>query len=107
MQKQLLQNFIKILTTFILLTSFISCSSSNSKNETAGQFVDDSVITTRVKTAFVKDPDLKAMQINVKTYQGVVQLSGFVDSQKEVSKAEEVAKNVSNVKSVENDLIVK
>lgn len=103
-----MQNFIKILTCFILLTSFVSCSTSGEKkNETAGQYVDDSVITTRVKTAFVKDPDLKAMQINVKTYKGVVQLSGFVDSPKEVSKAEEIAKNVDNVKSVENDIIVK
>lgn len=84
----------------------MGCSSSG-KNETAGQYVDDSVITTRVKTAIIKDPDLKAMQINVKTYQGVVQLSGFVDTQKEVSKAGELAKNVSNVKSVENNLIVK
>lgn len=103
-----MQNFFKILICSILLTSFVSCSSSGSKkHETAGQYVDDSVITTKVKTAFVKDPDLKAMQINVKTYQGVVQLSGFVDSAKEVSKAGEIAKNVDNVKSVQNDIIVK
>lgn len=103
-----MQNFIKILTCFILLISFVSCSASGSKkNETAGEYVDDSVITTKVKTAFVKDPDLKAMQIKVKTHKGVVQLSGFVDSAKEVSKAEEIAKNVDNVKSVENDIIVK
>ena len=106
MLKLPLQNFIKILICFTFLTSFMGCSSSN-KHETAGQYVDDSVITTRVKTAIIKDPDLKAMQINVKTYQGIVQLSGFVDSPKEVSKAEAVAKNVDNVKSVENDLIVK
>lgn len=102
----MLKNIIKVLICFTFLTSFMGCSSSK-KNETAGQYVDDSVITTRVKTAFVKDPDLKAMDIKVKTYQGIVQLSGFVDSKKEVTKAEEVAKNVSNVKSVENDLIVK
>lgn len=106
MQKPLLQNSIKILTCFIFLTSFAGCSSS-AKHETAGEYVDDSVITTKVKAAIIKDPDLKAMQIKVKTYQGTVQLSGFVDSQKEISRAGELAKNVSNVKSVENDLIVK
>jgi osmotically-inducible protein OsmY len=96
----------KILSCLILLSSFTGCSSHN-KSETAGQYVDDSVITTKVKTAIFNEPSLKTMQISVKTYQGVVQLSGFVDTPQAASRAGELAKNVSNVQSVKNDLIVK
>jgi len=60
-----------------------------------------------VKSAILEESTLKTLQINVKTYQGVVQLSGFVDSAQNVSKAGEVARRVENVKSVENDLLVK
>jgi osmotically-inducible protein OsmY len=77
------------------------------KSETAGQYVDDSVITTKVKTAIFNEESLKTLQINVKTYQGVVQLSGFVDSSQSITKAGEVARGVANVGSVQNDLIVK
>ena len=91
-----------------LLTSFAGCSSSSSKSkETPGQYVDDSIITTKVKSAIFDEPTLKSMQISVKTHQGVVQLSGFVDSADAVTKAGEVAEKVDNVASVENDLIVK
>jgi osmotically-inducible protein OsmY len=77
------------------------------KNETTGQYVDDSVITTKVKAAIFNEKTLKTLQINVKTYQGVVQLSGFVDSSQSVRKAGEVAGNVEGVKEVKNDLLVK
>ena len=77
------------------------------KHESTGQYVDDSVITTKVKAAIFEEATLKTLQINVKTYQGVVQLSGFVNSSQSVSKAGDVARRVENVKSVENDLIVK
>ena len=77
------------------------------ENETAGKYVDDSVITTKVKAAIFNVKTLKTLQINVKTYQGVVQLSGFVDSRQSVRKAGEVAGNVEGVKKVKNDLQVK
>jgi len=77
------------------------------KSETTGQYVDDSVITTKVKAAIFDEKTLKTLQINVKTYQGVVQLSGFVDSAQSVRKAGEVAGNVEGVKEVKNDLLVK
>lgn len=99
-------NMIKTLLCLILLTTFSSCSSTK-KEETPGQYVDDSVITTKVKSAIFNEPSLKTMQISVKTYKGVVQLSGFVDTKDEVNRAGEVAKNVKNVVSVENDLHVK
>jgi osmotically-inducible protein OsmY len=77
------------------------------KHESTGQYVDDSVITSRVKTAIFNEGTLKTLQINVKTYKAVVQLSGFVDSAQSVTKAGEIAGRVENVVSVENDLLVK
>ena len=77
------------------------------KSETAGQYVDDSVITTKVKAAIFGDESLKSMQINVKTYQGVVQLSGFVSTQANIYKAAEVARNVGGVTNVRNDMRLK
>jgi osmotically-inducible protein OsmY len=89
-----------------LLTAFTACA-ANQKHESTGQYVDDSVITTKVKTAIFKEDSLKTLQINVKTYKGVVQLSGFVDSSENVAKAADVAKRVEGVASVENSLVVK
>jgi osmotically-inducible protein OsmY len=69
--------------------------------------VDDSVITTKVKSLLAADDFLKSFQISVETYKGIVQLSGFVNSQAAVDKAVEIAKSVQGVESVKNDLIVK
>jgi len=91
---------------FALITAFMGCAATQ-KHESTGQYVDDSVITTRVKAAIFNESTLKTLQINVKTYQGTVQLSGFVDSAQSAAKAGEVAQNVENVISVKNDLIVK
>jgi len=89
-----------------LLAAFQGCSTSQS-HESTGQYVDDSVVTSKVKTAIVNDMALKGFQINVKTYQGVVQLSGFVDSAQNANKAAELARGVNGVTDVKNDLIVK
>jgi osmotically-inducible protein OsmY len=97
---------IQLVVCIVLLTVFMGCAATQ-KHESTGQYVDDSVITTRVKTAILEESTLKMFQINVKTYQGVVQLSGFVDSAQSVTKAGEVARRVEHVKSVENDLLVK
>ncbi len=77
------------------------------KTESAGKYFDDSVITTKVKAHLAQDDVLKAFEINVKTYRGVVQLRGFVDSQMTIDKAGQVAGSVEGVKSLKNDLIVK
>jgi len=74
--------------------------------EAGGQYIDDSVITASVKAAILNDPVLKVSQIKVTTVNGVVQLSGALDSQESIDKAAEVAKNQKNVKSVQNDLIL-
>jgi osmotically-inducible protein OsmY len=75
--------------------------------ESAGQYLDDSVITTKVKAAIFNEATLKTLQVNVTTYKGQAQLSGFVDSEESVRKAGEVAGRVAGVESVKNDLLVK
>ncbi|MGR9072625.1 MAG: BON domain-containing protein, partial [Gammaproteobacteria bacterium] len=76
------------------------------KAETTGAYIDDSVITAKVKAAFLADPLLKAFQIEVTTVDGVVKLSGTVDSEQSIARAVELAKSQENVKSVATDLIV-
>lgn len=101
-----LYRIMKLLACFVLITAFMGCAATQ-KHESTGQYVDDSVITTKVKAAIFDEPSLKMLQINVKTFKGVVQLSGFVDSAHSVTKAGEVARSVNGVVSVENDLVVK
>jgi len=101
-----LQRIMKVLVCFALMTAFAGCAATQ-KHESTGQYVDDSVITTKVKTAIFNEKTLKTLQINVKTYKGVVQLSGFVDSAQSAATAGDVARRVENVESVKNDLVVK
>jgi len=88
------------------LIAVVGCSST-SKKESAGEYVDDTVITTRVKAAIVNEPTLKVSEINVETFKGVVQLTGFVSSQSDVNTAVRVASGVGGVKSVKNDMRLK
>jgi osmotically-inducible protein OsmY len=97
---------LSFLVCITLVTSFLGCASTPTR-ESSGQYVDDSAITTKVKAAIFDDPLLKVLQINVETFKGEVQLSGFVDSAQNVRRAGEVARSVKDVKSVKNDLIVK
>jgi osmotically-inducible protein OsmY len=80
---------------------------SASKKESPGEYVDDAVITTKVKAAVLEEPSLKSAEINVETSKGTVQLTGFVRSRADINKAVEVAKGVKGVKSVKNDMILK
>ena len=89
-----------------LIAVFLGCASTQ-KREGTGEYIDDSAITTKVKAAIFNEPTLKVFQINVETFKGEVQLSGFVDSAQSVTKAGEVARSVKGVKSVKNNLIVK
>ena len=90
----------------ITLLTLVGCASS-AKHEGTGQYIDDSVITSKVKYAVMSEETLKSAEINVETYKGVVQLSGFVSSEKEITKATEVATGVKGVKSVKNDIHLK
>ena len=100
---------LKRLSTFILmlvLASFLGCAST-SKQEGTGEYFDDTAITAKVKSAVLNEPTLKSAEINVETFKGVVQLSGFVRSQADINQAVEVARHVTGVKSVKNDMRLK
>ena len=96
----------KYLSAFFLafcLLSAVGCASTASQ-ESTGQYVDDSVITSKVKAAILDDPALKVAEINVETFKGTVQLSGFVSSQTAINRAVDVTRNVKGVRAV-NDVM--
>jgi osmotically-inducible protein OsmY len=97
---------IRFLLVLMMIAAFVACASTPQQSST-GEVVDDSVITTKIKSLLANDDFLKSFQISVETRKGIVQLSGFVDSQRAVDKASQIARSVEGVKSVKNDLIVK
>lgn len=103
-----MKNF-KAISTFILaalLATMLGCAATSTREGT-GEYIDDSVITTKVKAAVFNEPTLKSAEINVETFKGTVQLSGFVGSWADIQKAVEVAGSVKGVTSVKNDMRVK
>ena len=110
-------NHIKTISTAIfmgVLTLAVGCSDNTGKvktastaTETTGEYLDDAMITTKVKAEVLKDSALKSYEINVETYKGVVQLNGFVSSEAEINKAAELTRSVKGVTSVKNDIRIK
>ncbi|MGX4643557.1 BON domain-containing protein [Massilia sp. SYSU DXS3249] len=92
--------------TGALAFAMVGCA-SDPQRASAGEYVDDSVITAKVKTAFAADPTVKATEINVETFKGDVQLSGFVAQPGDAQRAVEIARGVKGVTSVKNDIRVK
>ncbi len=90
----------------ILMAALIACGSTT-KTSSPGEYIDDSVITTKVKSLLAQDDFLKSFEISVETFKGTVQLSGFVDSQETINTAGQIARGVQGVTAVENNLIVK
>ena len=103
--KYLISFFTALFLSLTLLTA-AGCASTQ-KQEGTGQYVDDSVITTKVKTAILNEPGLSSAEINVETFKGEVQLSGFVKSRADINKAVAVARSVGGVKSVKNSMQLK
>ena len=95
-----------VLLMLVSALAVVACAST-AKHEGTGEYVDDSVITTKVKSLLAADDFLKSFQIGVETYKGTVQLSGFVNSPQAVNKAGEIARSVKGVKSVKNNLVLK
>jgi len=91
----------------VLIVALAMGCASTPKHEGTGEYVDDTVINTKVKAAVFNEPSLKSAEINVETFKGVVQLSGFVSSQADINKAVEVARSVPGVKSVKNAMRLK
>ncbi len=101
-----LRQYLSALFLAVTLVSVVGCAST-SKQEGTGEYVDDSVITTKVKAAIFNEPTLKSAEINVETFKGAVQLSGFVSSQGAINTAAQLARGVNGVKSVKNDMRIK
>jgi osmotically-inducible protein OsmY len=104
-----MNKFSKVLSAAFLavaLVSVVACAPT-AKKEGTGQYIDATVITTKVKAALIEDPMTKATEINVETFKGVVQLSGFVSSQAAANRAVELTRGVAGVKSVKNDMRIK
>ena len=100
--------FNRIATSFfaIVLAALMGCASTATQEGT-GEYVDDAVITTKVKAEIFNEPSLKSAEINVETFKGMVQLSGFVNSQDDINRAVRVARSVKGVVSVRNDMRLK
>lgn len=98
--------YLSALFLSLTLLTAVGCAST-SKSEGTGEYVDDVMITTKVKAAILGESTLKSAEINVETFKGVVQLSGFVSSQAAASKAVDLARAVKGVSSVKNDMRIK
>jgi len=105
-KKNIVKHFLHFLLLLVAIATLAACASTRTQ-ESTGEYVDDSVITTKVKSLLAADDLLKSFQIGVETYKGTVQLSGFVNTQKAVDKAVQITRTVKGVTSVKNDLVVK
>ncbi len=103
------KSLVRRATTAVILvgTLALAACASTARTEGTGEYVDDTVVTTKVKTAVLNDPMLKSAEINVETFKGRVQLSGFVNSQADINQAVKVARGVEGVTSVTNDMKLK
>ena len=97
---------ISVLVAAVALTALAGCASS-AKHESTGQYIDDTAITTSVKAAILNEPGLKSAEINVETFKGRVQLSGFVSSKQAIDRAVVLAQGIKGVTSVGNDMRLK
>lgn len=104
-----MSQFSKYLSALFLALSLLTAvgCASTSKSEGTGEYVDDVMITGKVKAAILGESTLKSAEINVETFKGIVQLSGFVSSQAAANKAVELARAVKGVNSVKNDMRIK
>ncbi|WP_313702829.1 BON domain-containing protein [Massilia sp.] len=99
------QRFITILVAAAAV-SLTACAPT-ATSEGTGEYIDDAVITSKVKAAFAADPTVKATEVQVETFKGTVQLSGFVESRESAQKAVQLARDVKGVKEVRNNTVIK
>ena len=100
------RNRISAFLAAAVLAATLGCAET-AKRESTGQYIDDTLITTKVKAAILNDPSLKSAEINVETFKGRVQLSGFVRSQADINQAVALARGTKGVTSVANDMRLK
>jgi osmotically-inducible protein OsmY len=99
-------HYLKTLLASLLILTLVACAPT-AKREGTGEFIDDTLITTKVKAALAADPNVKATEVNVETFKGMVQLSGFVSSKESLQKALDLTRAVDGVRGVKNDMVVK
>ncbi len=101
-----MKHLFSVFAAFVLALTLLTATgcASTPKSEGTGEYVDDSVITTKIKAQLFDEPDLKSLQISVECYKGVVILSGFISNQSSINKAVKIARQTGGVKSVRNDM---
>lgn len=99
-------NRFSLLFLVAMVAFSLGCAATRTQ-ESTGEYIDDTAITTSVKAAFFNDPNLKSAEINVETFKGVVQLTGFVSSKSEINRSIEVARSVKGVRAVKHSMVVK
>jgi hyperosmotically inducible protein len=104
--KMTVPTLVTLLALGVGAATFSGCASTQTR-ESTGEYIDDATITTKVKAAFVKDPVVKAIDVKVDTFKNVVQLSGFVDTQEQKSRAEQIATGIQGVQRVQNNIAIK
>jgi len=101
-----LRTYVTVVLLAFAMVAVVGCAAP-AKQQTAGEYIDDTVVTTRVKAAIFDDAELRVNEIKVETFDGVVQLSGFVSTQANINRAVQMVRGINGVKSVKNDMIVK
>lgn len=96
----------KVIASLILALALAACASTR-QQESTGQYIDDSTLTTKVKAVLLDDPMVSGLAVNVETFKGVVQLSGFVKTRAERDRAVELARKVGGVRQVKNDILIR
>ena len=99
------QRFTSILAAFMIFV-LVGCAPTSTRQGT-GEYIDDAVITSQVKAAFAADPTVKATEVQVETFRGTVQLSGFVESRESAQKAVQIARQVKGVTEVRNNMVLR
>jgi hyperosmotically inducible periplasmic protein len=99
-------SLIRLFATAFMAVALTACGSTPTR-EATGEYVDDSVITTKVKASLLKDPVVSGLAVNVETFKGVVQLSGFVKTAAERNRAVELTRDVTGVKQIKNDILIR
>lgn len=95
------------MTLAAMAMATLTACAGTAKQESTAEYVEDTAITAEVKGRFVGDKEVSAMSVNVETFKGVVQLSGFADNEAEIARAEQIAREVKGVQSVRNDIALK
>ena len=104
--KTTIRGLAALLSATAALALYSGCAGSPTRKST-GEFFDDAGLTAKVKTAFAKDPGVKAIDVKVDTFKGTVQLNGFVDTAEEKARAEQIARSIQGVANVQNNLTIK